>query len=64
MVVVSPWYVLGYVTNARNARGFQEALDYSIRSAPRVLFLKPCTVFTYTLLVSLPLQLCSLAAYL
>ena len=60
LVVLSPWCVLGYVNNARSARGFQEVLDYSVECAPRVLFLKPCTTFIYTLLVSLSLQLCSL----
>lgn len=64
VVAVTPWYILGYVNNARNARGFQEVSDYSVGSAPTVLVLKSCAIFIYTLLVSLPLQLCSLAAYL
>lgn len=64
VVAVTSWYILGHVNNARNARGFQEVLEYSVGSAPSVLVLKSCTIFIYTLLVSLPLQLCSLAAYL
>lgn len=61
VVVVSPWYIPGYINNARNARGFQEVLDYSVGSAPRVLFLKPCTIFiTHSWLHCL----CSFAAYL
>lgn len=59
-VVVSPWYILGYINNGRSAKGFQEVLDYSVGSAPRVLVLKPCTIFIYTLSVSLSLQLHSL----
>lgn len=49
VVVVSPWYWLGYVNNARNAKEFKEVLDYSVGSSPSVLFLKACAIFIYTL---------------
>lgn len=60
VVAVSPWYILGYVNSARNARGFKEVLDYSVGSSPSVLFLKARAVFICTLLVSFSLQLHSL----